>query len=115
MPTHNTANPLAATPTKLRNGSWGATTSASAAKGDVVRIRTKAGKEWDALIVSVVWTGDGKSIVATESLDRPRRDTNHDGSEHGRSGGRGRWTGCSCGSIEDQPRDSDCASCQHDY
>lgn len=27
----------------------------------------------------------------------------------------GRWTGCSCGSIEDRPRDSDCASCQHDY
>lgn len=25
------------------------------------------------------------------------------------------WTGCSCGSIEGRPRDSDCASCQHDY
>lgn len=24
------------------------------------------------------------------------------------------WTGCRCGSIEDRPRDSDCASCQHD-
>jgi len=31
------------------------------------------------------------------------------------SASRGRWTGCRCGSIEDQPRDSDCASCQHDY
>lgn len=27
---------------------------------------------------------------------------------------RGRWTGCSCGSREDNPRDSDCASCQYD-
>ena len=25
------------------------------------------------------------------------------------------WTGCSCGSIEGRPRNSDCASCQHDY
>jgi hypothetical protein len=25
------------------------------------------------------------------------------------------WTGCSCGSIEGRPRDSDCRSCQHDY
>jgi len=24
------------------------------------------------------------------------------------------WTGCSCGSIEDQPRASDCATCQFD-
>lgn len=28
---------------------------------------------------------------------------------------RGRWTGCRCGSIDGQPRNSDCASCQHDY
>lgn len=25
------------------------------------------------------------------------------------------WTGCSCGSIEGRPRNSDCAQCQHDY
>jgi hypothetical protein len=24
------------------------------------------------------------------------------------------WTGCSCGSIEGQPRDSDCWECRHD-
>lgn len=27
---------------------------------------------------------------------------------------RGRRTGCSCGSIEDQPRASDCWQCRHD-
>jgi len=26
----------------------------------------------------------------------------------------GRWTGCSCGSREGNPRGSDCASCAHD-
>lgn len=31
------------------------------------------------------------------------------------SSARGAWTGCSCGSREDNPRPSDCASCQHDY
>jgi len=25
------------------------------------------------------------------------------------------WTGCSCGSIEGNPRPSDCSQCQHDY
>lgn len=25
------------------------------------------------------------------------------------------WTGCSCGSIEGNPRSSDCSQCQHDY
>ena len=25
------------------------------------------------------------------------------------------WTGCSCGSIEGNPRPSDCPQCQHDY
>lgn len=130
MPSHNTANPLAASPTKLKNGAWGATTKGPAVVGDVVRITTQSGKTWEALVTSIVWSGDGKCIVATESLDRPRSDTNHDGSQHAgayrytggarRSGPTGArrasgWTGCSCGSIEGRPRSSDCKSCQHDY
>lgn len=27
---------------------------------------------------------------------------------------RGTWTGCSCGSVEEYSRPSDCASCQYD-
>jgi len=47
----------------------------------------------------------GRVVVA----DMPRR----------RSYGRGRWTGCSCGSREDNygdliPSDRNCASCEHD-
>ena len=30
-----------------------------------------------------------------------------------RSGGK--WTGCSCGSIEEYPRPTDCASCRFDH
>lgn len=36
-------------------------------------------------------------------------------SDRSRRAPRGRWTGCSCGSREDEARASDCASCQHDY
>lgn len=31
-----------------------------------------------------------------------------------RSTGRGTWTGCSCGSVEEYERNSDCGSCRHD-
>lgn len=132
MSSHNTANPLAASPTKLRNGAWGATTKGAAQVGDVVRITTQSGKSWEAIVTSVVWSGDGKCIVATQSLDRDPSSsgTNHDGSERAgayrytggarRSGPTGARrasgrTGCSCGSIDGRPRNSDCASCQHDY
>lgn len=67
-----------ATPTKLRNGNWGARVkSAQVSAGDVVRITTRSGKTWEARIVKVVWSGDGVAICATESLDR----------SHGTSGG----------------------------
>lgn len=35
-------------------------------------------------------------------------------SQYARRSGGGRWTGCSCGSREGNPRDSDCAQCQYD-
>jgi hypothetical protein len=31
-----------------------------------------------------------------------------------RSSPRGRWSGCSCGSIDGHPRASDCAQCRFD-
>lgn len=66
-----TATKLQASPVKLRSGDWGAKAQGEARQGDTVHITTKGGKEWDARVVKVVWTGDGVSIVATESLDRP--------------------------------------------
>jgi len=92
-----------ASPAKLRNGSWGARVQGTVSPGDVVTIRTKGGKTWDARVTSVVWAGEGVTLVATASLDRPAAAP---------VSSRGRWTGCSCGSIEDQPRKSDCRSCR---
>ncbi len=98
-------------PTKLRNGTWGAMVKGSVREGETVTIRTKAGKEWTARVSKVVWTGNGVTICATESLDRPpSRPATSRGS---------RRTGCSCGSREDatgqlieSPRN--CASCVRD-
>ena len=95
-----------ATPTKLRSGAWGAKVSGDVREGDVVTIRTRAGKSWQARIERVVWTGEGVSICATASLDRaPAARTTRR---------RGTWTGCRCGSVEEYAKDSDCARCQHD-
>ena len=101
-----------ATPTKLRDGSWGAKVKGTPAIGDVVKVTTKAGKTWNAKVERIVTSGDDWTIVATSSLDRAAASTSNG---RGRRWQRRRRTGCSCGSLEDFPRDSDCASCQHDY
>ena len=54
-----------ASPTKLRDGSWGATVKGPATVGETIKITTKAGKSWEAKISKVVWTGNGVTIVAT--------------------------------------------------
>lgn len=56
-----------ATPTKLRNGDWGARVNSDQIReGDTVEITTRAGKTWTAAIVKVLWSGDGKAICATQ-------------------------------------------------
>jgi len=99
-----------ATPTKLKNGSWGARVQGAVASGDTITITTKTGKSWEARVTRVLWSGDGIAICATESLDSgpPRR-----------SSSRGQRTGCSCGSREDSAGDlipsvSNCQSCNFD-
>lgn len=67
-----------ATPTKLRNGDWGAKVQGSVSEGDYIQITTRAGKSWGANVARVIWRGDGVSIVATmallgESRGRSRR------------------------------------------
>ncbi len=50
-------------PAKLKSGEWGAHIDGHAAQhGDIVRIKTKSGKEWDSVVERVVWKGemDGK-------------------------------------------------------
>lgn len=71
---------LTASPKKLRSGEWGALVYGVPEVGDAIRIKTKAGKEWTAVVKKVIWSGsskrgDGKvAIVATESTRRRRRD-----------------------------------------
>lgn len=98
-----------ASPAKLRDGSWGARVMSPVVKaGDTVRILTKAGKSWTATVSRVVWTGQGISLCATGSGNA--------GHQHSHS--RGKWTGCSCGSREDEhgliPSPRNCWQCNHD-
>lgn len=67
-----TMSTIAATPTKLRNGSWGAKVQGTVRTGDTVQITARSGNSWTATVQKVVWSGEGVAIVATESTDRPR-------------------------------------------
>lgn len=64
---------IEASPTKLRNGDWGARVCGAVSKGDIVTITTRAGRSWDAVITKVLWTADGVAICATESVNRMPR------------------------------------------
>lgn len=96
-----------ATPTKLKNGSWGARVASTYVRaGDIVRITTRGGKSWDAEITKVVWSGNGVSICATRSI----------GSSTGRRAPRNSTTrtGCRCGSVVEYSKPTDCWHCRHD-
>ena len=66
-----------ASPAKLRSGEWGAKIQGKkVAIGDIVQIRTAAGKTWLAEVKKIVWSGDDATIIATESVDgRPTAST----------------------------------------
>jgi hypothetical protein len=57
-----------ASPTKLRSGGWGARVDGSCGEGDRIQVTTKGGKSWDASVRRVVWSGNGVSIVETQTL-----------------------------------------------
>lgn len=98
---------MTATFAKLKDGTWGLRVNGpKPTPGTVVQVMTKAGRCEIKTVGTVLWHGaarDGKlaSLCSIEqSAVRSMRAL------------RGRRTGCSCGSIEDSPRESDCASCQ---
>lgn len=93
---------------KLPDGSWGVLVPGTATVGAEVTVRTKAGATKTETVLAVLETTELGSLCSV--AQRARKSS---GRSYSRP--RGRWTGCSCGSIEDHPRDSDCASCQHDY
>jgi hypothetical protein len=102
-----------ASPRKLRDGSWGIAVQGAVQVGATVTVRTAGGKEWQATISRVVWTGDGMSICATSSSSGGARSRSPQRGGSGRNA-RGTWTGCPCGSVEEYSRDSDCRQCQYD-
>jgi len=55
-----------ATPIKLNNGSWGAKVSGAVQAGEEIKITTKGGKSWLAVVAKVVWSGENVAIVATQ-------------------------------------------------
>ena len=71
------------------------------------------GGRWDAIAkgwrVPATEAAQAQALVAGAPRSAPRA-----ASSYTRAPSRGLWTGCRCGSREDDPRDSDCRSCQHD-
>ena len=101
-------------PAKLQDGSWGARVPGTSRPGERVRIRTSTGKEWEATVARVLWSGPDRYGAGTVSVCSM---TSDDVSPEPRGSGRSRrgtWTGCSCGSVEEYERPSDCRSCRHD-
>jgi hypothetical protein len=95
--------------TKLRSGEWGVRIQGGTiAKGTTVQVRKKSGEVRTETVACVVWSGKGVTLAAIEQHRR-------------RSSGerKGRWTGCSCGSREDEfgdliPSERNCRQCEFD-
>lgn len=72
---------LQASPAKLRDGSWGARVVGEAREGDTIRITTRSGRSWAAVVTRVLWTGtrtagprgetQAVSIVTDEPVGAP--------------------------------------------
>lgn len=112
---------MTATPTKLRDGTWGARVSGRVSEGDLVTIRTSTGKTWQARITRIVWAGkdrDGAdaAIVATASTE-PKPATPARRARIGAPRAGGRCRGCR-GEIADAPHHRAmhgyCGSCAFD-
>lgn len=90
---------------KGRNGDWLVRGAAGQIHADgysqAVQVAKRDGTSTLATIVREVWS-DGQVALYTVA---PAAQS---------SARRGRWTGCSCGSIEGQPRKSDCLTCRID-
>ena len=57
-----------ASPTRLRDGTWGARVKGRASKGDRITITTRDGDSWEAVVTRVVWTGKNNYGPGTISL-----------------------------------------------
>lgn len=102
---------MSATYTKLRSGEWGIRVQGAAKEGQTYSVTKKSGETKQERVSKVVFTGSGVSLCAIAE-SAPSRSVSY--ARHPATSPRGRWSGCSCGSREDNPRDSDCAQCRFD-
>ena len=100
------ATSLIASPRKLPNGQWGAY-CAAAKVGDLLTIRTAAGKEWQARVTSITDAG----VCITCSTGPFRSGVVRSTDTRSTSATR---TGCRCGSVEEYTKATDCWTCRHD-
>jgi len=96
-----------ATPAKLRDGTWGARVQGTATPGTEIEVTTKSGKTWRATVTRVLWTGDGITLCATQSLDRAQNSEDGRPTYRGRPYGRRCPTGGNCSSFAGY----ECGSC----
>ena len=61
---------ITASPTKLRDGSWGLRVPAGTEPGTVVQVTTRSGKSWLARTGKVLWEGDGVALCTTARASR---------------------------------------------
>lgn len=82
-------------PAKLKEGGWGAHVNSDKVQaGDEVSLTTKAGKQWDAVVEKVVWTGtdsDGKAcaLCTLVGKDKPAANATAPASAAADDGGQG--------------------------
>lgn len=102
---------MEATYTKLRSGEWGLRIKGEAKTGLKVKVTKRSGEVKTETVDRVIWSGNGITLAAIFDGGRPY------GGSRSRSSrrSRGTWTGCSCGSVEEYGRDSDCATCAYDH
>ena len=57
---------ITASPCKLRTGEWGVRITGDRARvGETIRVETRAGKTWTAIVATIVWEGDDAMIAST--------------------------------------------------
>ena len=69
VPTNESPETLVATPRKLDDGSWGRIVDGHVEEGDLITVQTKAGKEWQETVASVVETTEHGTVVVSNKLE----------------------------------------------
>lgn len=94
--------------TKLRDGSWGLRINSgqTVTPGQTITVTKKSGDTKQETVGKVLWSGNGVTLATIAQSSGQ--------SSSPRGNQRGTWTGCSCGSVEEFSKHTDCAGCLHD-